>query len=174
MTTVHLAACLFAIVVGGVVLLRPKGTARHRTLGFLYVGATFVYCGSSFFMYPSTGRLTAFHLISVQNLALVSGGVLVAGFGRRRIRTWYAWHLRLMLYSYVSLAVTGFRFALPYLPRNRVLPILVFVGVPVSSWIWIERRVLPPWRARLAPTTDDLTRLRHLRESRHRVARVRR
>jgi uncharacterized membrane protein len=72
MTSVHLIACVTAIIVGAMVLVRPKGTALHRALGFVYVVATFGYCGSSFFMYPSTGRLTPFHLISIQNLVLVS------------------------------------------------------------------------------------------------------
>lgn len=45
-----------------------------------------------------------------------------------------------MAYSYIALIVTGVRFALPYLPQNRAVPTLVFVAVPFSSWIWIERR----------------------------------
>jgi uncharacterized membrane protein len=150
MTTIHLIACVAAIIVGAMVLVRPKGTAVHRALGYTYVGATIVYCGASFFMYPSTGRLTVFHFISVQNLVLVSGGVSFPLFLRDRFRHWYAWHLRLMLYSYISLVVTGFRFALPYLPRNRVAPVVIFVAVPLGCWIWIERHVLPRWRARLA------------------------
>lgn len=151
MTTIHVIACVAAIIVGAMVIMRPKGTAAHRALGFVYVVATFAYCGSAFFMYPSTGRLTPFHLISIQNLVLVSFGVSLPRFLRHRLRTWYAWHLRLMLYSYVALVVTGFRFAFPYLPRNRVVPILVFVALPLGLWIWIERRLLPYWRARLAP-----------------------
>jgi len=150
MTTIHLIACVAAIIVGAIVLVRPKGTAVHRALGFVYVGATFAYCGSSFFMYPSTGRLTPFHLISIQNLVLVSCGVSLPRYLRHRFANWYAWHLRLMLYSYIALVATGFRFVLPYFPRNRVVPIFVFVVAPLASWIWIERRVLPHWHARLA------------------------
>jgi uncharacterized membrane protein len=151
MTTIHLIACVAAIIVGAAVLIRPKGTAVHRALGYAYVGATYVYCGSSFFMYPSTGRLTPFHFISIQNLVLVSCGVSFPLFLRHRVRHWYVWHLRLMLYSYIALVLTGFRFAFPYVPRSRAVPILVFVVLPLASWIWIERRVLPPWRARLMP-----------------------
>ena len=150
-TTIHVIACVAAIIAGGMVIMRPKGTAVHRALGFVYVGATFAYCGSAFFMYPSTGRLTPFHLISIQNLVLVSFGISLPRFFRRRLRTWYAWHLRLMLYSYVALVITGLRFVFPYLPRNRVVPILVFVALPLGVWIWIERRLMPHWRARLAP-----------------------
>ena len=150
MTRVHLIACVAAIIVGAIVVVRPKGTAVHRALGAVYVGATFAYCGSSFFMYPSTGRLTPFHLISIQNLVLVSCGVALPRFLRQRFRSWYAWHLRLMVYSYIALVVTGFRFLLPYFPQNRLIPILAFIALPLGGWIWIERRVVPQWRARLA------------------------
>src|SRR5262245_51185800 len=118
MTRIHLVASVAAIIVGAMVLVRPKGTAVHRALGFVYVGATFAYCGSSFFMYPSTGRPTLFHLISIQNLVLVSCGVSMPRFLRPRFRGWYAWHLRLMSYSYIALVMTGFRFVLPYFPKN--------------------------------------------------------
>src|SRR5262245_21123664 len=151
MTRVHLIACVAAIIVGAMVLARPKGTFVHRALGFVYVGATFAYCGSSFFMYPSTGRLTPFHLISIQNLVLVSCAVSLPRFLRHRFRSWYAWHLRLMVYSYIALVVTGLRFVLPYFQQSRVVPILVFVALPLGSWMWIERRVVPHWRARFAP-----------------------
>jgi hypothetical protein len=121
----------------------------HRALGSVYVGATFLYCSSSFFMYPSTGRLTPFHLIAIQNLVLVSCGVALPRFLRQRLTDWYAWYLRLMLYSYVALVATGFRFALPYFPHSRVVPIIVFVVLPLGSWIWIERRLVPSWHVRL-------------------------
>lgn len=149
MTTIHLIGCVAAIVAGAIVVLRPKGTAAHRALGSVYVGATFLYCGSSFFIYPSTGRLTPFHLIAIQNLVLVSFGVALPRFLRQRFTDWYAWHLRLMLYSYIALVATGFRFALPYFPHSRVVPIVVFVVLPLGSWMWIERRLVPSWHVRL-------------------------
>jgi hypothetical protein len=54
-----------------------------------------------------------------------------------------------MLYSYVALIATGFRFALPYFPHSRVVPIIVFVVLPLGSWIWIERRLVRSWHVRL-------------------------
>ena len=65
MRLVHLTACIAALAVGALVIVLPKGTRRHRVLGRMYVVATVVYAGASFFMYPSTGRLTPFHAISI-------------------------------------------------------------------------------------------------------------
>ena len=147
MTTAHVNACLLALVVGGILAFARKGTPRHRLLGYIYVAATCGYAASSFFMYESTGQFTFFHAISIQNVVLVVGGVTFSRLLRGRVRNWPVWHLRLMLYSYLSLVVTGLRFTLPYvLPGRRIWPFLVFVVLPLCSWRWIERRVVPAWR----------------------------
>lgn len=105
-------ACVAAIIAGAIVIVLPKGALAHRGLGFLYAAATLAYRGSAFFIY-SAGKLTPFHLISIQNFMLVSCGVSLPRLVARRLRAWYVWHIRLMLYSYVALVVTGFRFAFP-------------------------------------------------------------
>lgn len=152
MTTVHLGACIVALLAGAAVAVRPKGTRTHRALGLLYVGSTFLYCGASFFVFRLTGHFTVFHAIAIQNLLLVSGGIAFPWLLRTRMDDWYVWHLRFMLYSYVALVVTGFRFLLPYFPPgNRVVPTILFAAVPFCCWTWIERRVVPRWRARLGP-----------------------
>lgn len=152
MNLLHLSACAAALVVGAIVAWLPKGTDLHRFLGRLYVGATVAYAGASFFMYPSTGRFTPFHAVSIQSVVLVGGGLALARVLRRRVRDWRVWHLRFMLYSYVALVVTGLRFALPYVATaGRIGPVVMFVALPLCSWIWIERGVVPRWRARPGP-----------------------
>lgn len=147
MTSLHLGACVVALVVGAFVAFMRKGTKLHRVLGRLYVGATVTYAISSFFMYPSTGRLTFFHAMSIQSAMLVFGGVALSRLLRIAVPDWRVWHLRLMLYSYVALVATGLRFTLPYVrPGSRIWPAIVFVVVPICSWGWVERRVVPHWR----------------------------
>ena len=158
MILVHVATCVVALVVGAAVALAPKGTPMHRALGLVYVAATLAYSGSSFFMYPSTGRFTPFHVIAIQSVALVSLGLALPRLFRHRVQEWYVWHLRFMLYSYVALVATGLRFVLPYFtPGNRLVPILVFVALPLCSWVWIERRVVPRWRVRLGGSRSCVT-----------------
>jgi uncharacterized membrane protein len=152
MTALHVGACAVALVVGALVAFMGKGSHRHRVLGRVYVGATMTYAISSFFMYPSTSRLTFFHSISIQNAMLVAGGVALSRLLRIAVPAWRVWHLRFMLYSYVALVVTGLRFTLPYvLPGNRIWPAIVFVVVPICSWGWVERRVVPHWRTGSRP-----------------------
>ena len=148
MTTVHVGACLLALVAGALAAFARKGEFVHIVAGRLYVGATLIYGVSSFFLYPSTGQFTPFHAISIQNVAMVAVGIALPRLLKHRVKAWRIWHLRLMLYSYVALVVTGLRFAMPYgPPGNRVLPGLAFMVLPLCSWLWIERRVVPRWRA---------------------------
>lgn len=148
MKMVHLGACLLALAAGAFAAIARKGTFAHIMMGRVYVGATFIYCVSSFFLYPSTGQFTPFHAISIQNAAMVAGGIALPRLLKHLVTTRRIWQLRLMLYSYVALVVTGLRFAMPYAPSgNRVLPGLVFMILPACSWFWIERFVVPRWRA---------------------------
>jgi uncharacterized membrane protein len=148
MIRVHLAGCIAALLLGGLVAWLPKGTPVHRLLGWCYVLATVVYAGSALTIFPSTGHFTPFHAIAVQSFALVGLGIGAARAMSRRSTVWRIWHLRFMLYSYVALAATGLRFGLPYLAGGRAGPILVFTVVPACSWWWIEHRVVKRWRTR--------------------------
>lgn len=147
---VHLLACAAALVAGACAALLPKGRPAHRSAGQVYVASTVVYCLSSFFIYTSTGQLTVFHAVSVQNLALVSAGMAMSRLMRHRAPDWRVWHLRFMAYSYVALVATGLRFALPLVSGGgrSVVAILVFVVAPVGAWLWVERALVAKWRPR--------------------------
>ena len=147
MTALHVGACAVALAVGAILAVMRKGSQLHRGLGRVYVGATITYAISSFLMVPSTGGLTVFHAISIQNAMLVAGGVALSRHLRESVPAWRVWHLRFMLYSYVALVVTGLRFTLPYvLPGSSMWPAFVFAVVPICSWGWVEWRVVPHWR----------------------------
>ena len=147
MTALHVGACAVALAVGAILAVMRKGSQLHRGLGRVYVGATITYAISSFLMVPSTGGLTVFHAISIQNAMLVAGGVALSRHLRESVPAWRVWHLRFMLYSYVALVVTGLRFTLPYvLPGSSMWPAFVFTMVPICSWGWVEWRVVPHWR----------------------------
>ena len=75
MIRVHLAGCIAALLLGGLVAWLPKGTPVHRLLGWCYVLATVVYAGSALTIFPSTGHFTPFHAIAVQSFALVGLGI---------------------------------------------------------------------------------------------------
>lgn len=156
MVDLHLFACAAALVAGACAGLLPKGRPAHRSAGQLYVVATVVYCLSSFFIYTSTGHLTFFHAVSVQNLALVSAGMAMPRLMKQRAPDWRVWHLRFMAYSYVALVATGLRFALPLVSGGgrSVVAIVAFVVVPVGAWLWVERALVATWRSPRMPEAE--------------------
>ncbi len=101
------------------------------------------------------GAFSIFHLISIQTLLFIAAGLAFL-FLRRSIRHWYVWHLRFMLYSYVTLIVTGIAQAFEYLPfTNDVVTAVVFLQIPaVVGWFLIEFRGIPRWRAQFGSHPD--------------------
>jgi hypothetical protein len=101
------------------------------------------------------GAFSIFHLISIQTLLFIAVGLAFLFLGRP-IRHWYVWHLRFMLYSYVTLIVTGIAQALEYLPfTSDVVNAVVFLQIPaVVGWFLIEFRGTPRWRAQFGSHPD--------------------
>lgn len=148
LVTIHTVAAVVAIACGIFILVLQKGTHRHRMLGRIYVVSILVMVILSFFIrHIRIDQFSIFHLISIQVTSFVAVG-LGALVLRSRIRTWYVWHARFMLYSYVTLIVTGTAQAFDYLPfGSDILNAVVFVQVPaVAGWVLIEFVGMPGWR----------------------------
>lgn len=91
-----------AIILGSVIVAKPKGTNPHRMLGRVYVACMAFVCGSAFFIYNLYGTFGPFHWTSVgQTGCLIAG--LVPLFRRRVDSNWKAKHAFYMSWSYVGL-----------------------------------------------------------------------
>jgi uncharacterized membrane protein len=133
MTTIgsfHLIFCVVAIVLGGLVLLIPKGTRWHRTWGHGYFWSMVGVVATSLAMYNLTGRITPFHVAAVISGLTVAGGMRAA-LSRRPKKYWIDAHARLMAWSYVGLlaalvAESLTRYAMPLLQptleQNQLWP----------------------------------------------------
>ena len=100
----HAIAALSAFVFGTVQLLAPKGTAAHRTIGYLWVALMIWVAAASFWIHEIRliGDWSPIHLLSVLTLVTVPLAVIAARAGR--IQT----HKRAMRALYVfALALAG-------------------------------------------------------------------
>ena len=98
---VHVLASLAAMAIGGVVLVRPKGTAVHRARGGIYVAAMGVTSLTALGIY----RLGAFffpHWLAVTALTVTAAGVAAAHFKVPRAG-WMHVHLTCMVASFYLL-----------------------------------------------------------------------
>ena len=108
MSPIGIAHTLFgtlAILFGGIVILRPKGTKQHRKLGYTYVFCMLMLLGLSFLMYRFTGQFGhfgPFHILSIISLVTLANGWMVAFF-RRPAHNWLQIHAWWMGWSYVGL-----------------------------------------------------------------------
>ena len=113
-SAVHLLAVLLAVASGTAVLLLPKGTRRHRRLGWVYVASMSVGLLSAFGIYALFGSFGIVHWGAVGSAGALLLGV-GAALGRRVVPAWQRWHYLGMGASVVGLytalvveAPTGF------------------------------------------------------------------
>lgn len=142
---VHLVFVVAAVVLGGVVLFRRKGDARHRVLGRAWVGAMAVAAVSSFWIVEiNAGGFSPIHALSAWTLfALVAGVVAIRSRGR--VPNAIHWHKRFLQSLYASgLAIAGGFTLLPdrllgRLTFGEVMPAAnyVLVGLLASFGAWL-------------------------------------
>ena len=98
---IHTAVAVLAMIVGGVVVLRPKGTSRHKLWGRAYVASMVGLNVTALSIYRLYGTFGPFHWIAVFSLASV---LLAFAFAAsRRPRGWMILHGETMSWSYVGL-----------------------------------------------------------------------
>ncbi len=153
---VHLTFSFIAIASGAMVLVRPKGTRWHRTLGHVYAMAMVGIVVTSFTLYGLTGGFGPFHV------AAIVGGITLAGglwsvLARRPKGTWIEAHASWMAWSYIGLmaafsAETLTRFVMPrvagYLEGYQMWGIFwtsvaVASALVVAVGMWLVKTRLP-------------------------------
>jgi uncharacterized membrane protein len=97
----HTVIAILAMFLGAIVLLRPKGTTRHKKLGYGYVASMVLLNGSAFGMYNFGGKPSLFHLFAIISFATLLAGIIPAI--RRKSKDWYRSHFYFMSWSVVGL-----------------------------------------------------------------------
>jgi uncharacterized membrane protein len=109
----HIAAAGAALALGGLMVLRRKGTPAHRATGLLYVGAMLALNGSALMLYDMTGHFGPFHAGAIFSLACVVLGLAAPIF---RGGDWLRRHYRWMGWSYFGLLAAAFAEAMVRVP----------------------------------------------------------
>jgi uncharacterized membrane protein len=102
---VHTIACLCALAAGAVVLGRPKGTARHRSIGRLYLVSMLATNLTALGIYRN-GVFFFPHWFAVAALIVIAIGFVCVRFRRPRAY-WRNAHLTCMVASYYMLIGGG-------------------------------------------------------------------
>ncbi len=73
---VHLISGIFALVLGGLVIILKKGTKIHKKVGYFYVFSMIVLIISSFGIYRLFGKFGLFHFFSLISTTTLLLGIL--------------------------------------------------------------------------------------------------
>jgi len=95
----HTIVAVLAMVFGSIVLLNPKGTQKHRKLGYAYVMCMALMIISSFGMY-NFGGFSLFHAFSIVSTLTLVAGIYPA---IKRTKGWYGKHYYFMSWSVIGL-----------------------------------------------------------------------
>lgn len=115
-SVVHLAAALTAMLTGTAVLLLPKGTAKHRRLGWVYVVSMAVLLITAFRIYALFGRFGIIHWGAVGSALTLLLGLLPIAL-RASLPSWLRWH-----YIGMGASVTGLYAAFLVESTYRIFP----------------------------------------------------
>lgn len=150
LTTLHIVCAIIAIACGALVFVFQKGTWLHVLFGRFYVISMTLMGLVSFGIHEVNGAFSIFHAISIQSLIFLLLAVGVSRGLRNRLATWKIWHGRFMVYSYITLIVTGIAQFFERLPvENTALRAVLFLTLPaVVMWYFYEFRFVPQLRAK--------------------------
>jgi uncharacterized membrane protein len=155
----HLSVSIAAIALGAMIfLVVPKGTRRHRQLGWAYVACMVALNVSALSIYRLFGGFGPFHVFAVVSLATIVIGTATAVATRRarqrrdlpaRAR-WSDHHYHWMAYAYVGLLAAAASEVLTRLPATRQGPAFGIAVAGASIAVFIVGSILV--RRRMAAT----------------------
>jgi uncharacterized membrane protein len=120
----HIVAACAALAVGAVVLVGRKGTRRHAVVGRFYLAAMLAVNIPVLFVYDTSGRPGAFHVLAVVSLVTTGLGWLSLRRRPRRTRA----HAAFMTWSFVGVVTAGLaQLANRELPQQAPLPVVVVI-----------------------------------------------
>ena len=101
----HAFAAFAALAVGGVQLALPKGTRRHRVMGYVWVALMLVLAVSSFWIHQIRliGPFSPIHLLSI--LVLVTVPLAVWYAHNHRVAAHRSTMIRLYLFALVGAGI---------------------------------------------------------------------
>jgi uncharacterized membrane protein len=98
---VHVVSAIVALAAGAWIIWRPKGTATHRRVGWVYAAGMLTLNVTALMIYRLTGTFGPFHIAATVSLVTLIIGLVPAW--RRQPANWLDHHYFWMAYSYLGL-----------------------------------------------------------------------
>jgi uncharacterized membrane protein len=124
----HLSASIVALLTGAVVLLRRKGNATHRRIGWVYVVSMVAMNVTALMIYRLTRSFGPFHIAAMVSLGSLMAGIIPA-WRRLPKNGWLDRHYSFMCYSYLGLTAAAVAEI-----ASRVPAVQAFGGGPTPAF----------------------------------------
>ena len=102
---VHTAFSTIALI-AGIIFLIPKGTRKHKKIGYIYVFSMMGSLITSFGLFNLWDRFGVYHALSIVSFLTIALALYFPLAGRNR-KKWAEHHLLYMGYSYVGLVMAA-------------------------------------------------------------------
>lgn len=138
---IHLATAMAAMVFGTLVLLWPKGTRRHKQIGYAYALSMIVMLITSFMIMRLFNGFGLFHYMAIVSSVTLAGGMIPALL--RKPKNWVVLHFAFMYWSVVGLYAAFVAEALTRIPETPffgMLGISIFVVIGLANVFWYRKK----------------------------------
>jgi len=98
---IHLIFSILSLIFGTIVLLKTKGTKRHRKIGYLYVWSMIGVIVTAFMTYGLYGKFGMFHYMAIVSALTLAAGILPMLF--KKPKNYLSLHLGFMYWSVIGL-----------------------------------------------------------------------
>ncbi len=122
---IHLVSSVLAMVFGAAVLFLPKGTIKHKKLGYCYVVCMTIMLATSFMLYRLFGGFGVFHVASVFSTITLIGGMYPIWVKKPK-GNYIGYHFAFMYWSVIGLYAAFFSEVLTRVPKT---PFFGMVGI---------------------------------------------
>ena len=111
----HFANAIVTLIFGAIVLANPKGTAKHKRLGYIYFASMLALNLSAIPITNMTGSIGLFHLFVVMSLPTTLAALYFPLFGRTN-PNWKMHLFACMFWSYMGLIAASIAEGMVRLP----------------------------------------------------------
>lgn len=129
----HTTFSFVAVATGAGVMLIPKGTRWHRTMGHLYATTMLGVIVTAFTLFGLLGGFSPFHFAAIVGLVTLAGG-MYAVLARRPKKGWIEAHAIWMSWSYIGLLAAFAAESLTRFVMPRMAP--YFEGNQLWGMFW--------------------------------------
>lgn len=152
---VHLILSMLSLVFGTMVLIKRKGTAPHKTIGYAYSLSMLGVIGSAFMIYHLYGKFGIFHWMALLSLFTLLAGMVPMFL--KKPKNYIGLHFNFMYWSVFGLYGAFVAETLVRLPRiiiedgapNAMFYNMLGVGVAITMGVgaYISAKKKKAWSA---------------------------